>query len=106
MRSKLTRPERQWLRGVANSWRQRRRAQAIVVLGGKCVGCGCKSRLEFDHIDPAKKALPSNRLLTAAADKFWGEIAKCQLLCHRCHTRKIRREGEHAFRREHTLAYA
>jgi len=34
----------------------RRRREAIKKLGGRCVLCGSKKNLEFDHRDPKKKS--------------------------------------------------
>lgn len=73
---------------AVNCARKNRRAAAVKLLGGKCVVCGSRSRLEFDHIDRSTKRLPSNYLATASAAKFWAEIRKCQLLCRHCHLAK------------------
>jgi 5-methylcytosine-specific restriction endonuclease McrA len=84
-----------YIREYLKVWRKARRLEAIAYLGGECVHCGRKRDLEFDHVDPRTKALPSNRLMTASKAAFWAEIRKCQLLCKRCHIRKSQAEGDY-----------
>lgn len=66
----------------------KRRAESIETLGGKCFLCGSTNRLELDHIDPATKAFPIAKLWSLSKAKYEAELAKCQLLCRECHTRK------------------
>lgn len=103
---KLTTAERVYIRNYKRRWAAKRRALAVEALGGKCAHCSSTRRLEFDHIDPATKTVPSDRLRAARADVFWKEITKCQLLCHRCHIRKSRSEGDYSYSRTRPLAYA
>lgn len=64
-----------------------RRRNAIQQLGGKCVLCGSKKRLEFDHKDPKSKSFSIwGRSVSRA--KFDSELKKCQLLCAKCHLLK------------------
>lgn len=63
----------------------KRRADAILQLGGKCNHCGLTENLNFDHIDAATKEFDIGQLLTAKKSKLPAELAKCQLLCTSCH---------------------
>lgn len=80
-----------WRKRDYNSWRKAHRIErkkwARSYLGGKCVQCGSKDNLEFDHIDPKTKLfnICSSDL---SKDKLRDELAKCQLLCKRCHLKK------------------
>jgi AraC-like DNA-binding protein len=65
--------------------RNLRRAQAIKVLGGKCVECGAMTDLEFHHLDPDLKVRAISYMLAYTDTKFWAEVEKCVLLCHDCH---------------------
>ena len=47
--------------------------------------CGETDNLEFDHEDPLTR---SYTLMNAPKDKFEEELAKIQLLCFVCHTKK------------------
>lgn len=68
---------------------ERRRLEYIAQLGGCCVKCGSKDRLEFDHIDPSTKSFGvSDRMAGMAKDRLDAEVAKCQLLCIGCHFEK------------------
>lgn len=56
----------------------------------KCQLCGydkCKAALDFHHIDPSQKefAIRGISRKTIHLDKMKTEIAKCILLCARCH---------------------
>ena len=60
-------------------------------LGGKCVKCGVKERLQFDHIHPKNKSFEiTKRLLMGDRKKFEEELSKCQLLCYDCHLEKTK----------------
>jgi 5-methylcytosine-specific restriction endonuclease McrA len=73
---------------------QERRAACIHKLGGKCVRCGGKTKLEFDHIDPKSKAFDVGKLLASVAlAKLETELTKCQLLCREHHHEKTLREN-------------
>lgn len=65
-----------------------RRAEAAKQLGGKCVRCGCKEDLQFDHIDPATKSFPIAKMWSINKKDFQAEVLKCQLLCQPCHNQK------------------
>ncbi len=66
----------------------KRRKDAIEKLGGKCVKCGSTENLEFDHIDRGLKTASIGKIWTYKVERFWEEIAKCQLLCKSCHEDK------------------
>lgn len=67
----------------------RRRSEAILSLGGKCVTCGQTEDLEFDHINPLDKTYNVARILTGGSEqKVQAELQKCQLLCKKCHDEK------------------
>lgn len=65
----------------------RRRKSAIKQLGGECVRCGSKKKLEFDHRDPKSKSF-SIWSRGVSESRLVLEIAKCQLLCAKCHLLK------------------
>jgi 5-methylcytosine-specific restriction endonuclease McrA len=69
---------------------ERRRLAAVDKLGGKCVNCGDRDELEFDHIDPATKLYSIARASSFSQSRFDAEVAKCQLLCRECHQEKHR----------------
>jgi hypothetical protein len=51
-----------------------------------CARCGSPEQLELDHVDPLVKI--SHRIWSWAKVKRDAELAKCQPLCHDCHTIK------------------
>lgn len=77
---------------------QRRRRKMLRELvratkGNTCHDCGRKcepTKLSFHHRDPATKRFMISR--GAARGMSWGalltEIAQCDPLCHRCHSRR------------------
>lgn len=70
----------------------RRHAQAIVILGGKCVKCGATEDLQIDHVDPATKEIELSKLWGVSEERWKRELAKCQLLCRPCHKTKTSSE--------------
>ena len=75
-------------RHAAEVKRIERRGVAKYILGGKCVSCGSKKRLEFDHIDPATKLFNISECHAKSWESFMDEVGKCQLLCRWCHVEK------------------
>jgi hypothetical protein len=73
---------------MANRYNQRR-THYIMKMGGKCVTCGSEHGLEFDHIDPDSKSFDiGKRMAGMAIPRLEAELAKCQLLCEKCHADK------------------
>ena len=72
--------------------RHARRKLLIEMLGGKCVRCGATERLHFDHINPLEKSFDIGRSLDNSMYKLEPELAKCQLLCPKCHLDKTFKE--------------
>lgn len=68
---------------------------AIRFLGGKCVRCPSRDRLEMDHIDPSTKYKRISQLANYKEETFWEEVKKCQLLCKDCHRKKSREDAKH-----------
>lgn len=70
----------------------RRRADALVQLGGRCK-CGSTTDLQFDHINPATKLHNLTTMFSKSSQtQIDEELAKCQLLCKECHEAKSRAE--------------
>ena len=55
--------------------------------GKCCVWCGSTKKLEIDHIDPLSKGGRSSCWLWSA-EKRQAELAKCRVLCWRCHHKR------------------
>lgn len=66
-------------------WRQRRRDEWLRE-HGPCVNCGSSEHLEVDHIVGADKV--DHRLWSWTQARREAELAKCQVLCRRCHLAK------------------
>jgi hypothetical protein len=66
----------------------------IEKLGGRCVECGCTQSLEFDHIDPSTKSFNIAAGYTKPKEVLLKEVAKCQLLCNKCHIEKSKRDAK------------
>lgn len=74
----------------AVSLKQRRRSEWIAN-NGPC-SCGSTDRLEVDHIDPTQKAISISDVWTRCAEVREAELAKCQVLCYKCHKAKTKRD--------------
>lgn len=66
----------------------RRRAYFVDKLGGRCVKCGDRWNLHFDHIDPGTKEFVISDGMFFSLERLREEVAKCQLLCWQCHLGK------------------
>lgn len=81
--------DRNYHRQYSKNYYHKRRNELIQKLGGKCVVCGSTENLEFDHIDATTKEYNiSEKLLSYSINSLLPELEKCQLLCHKCHSRK------------------
>lgn len=69
------------------------RQEMLDELGGQCVKCGSKERLEIDHKDPNSKVI---ELTDSHSEQLYKEeLVKCQLLCRKCHEDKSIKEKGH-----------
>lgn len=65
---------------------------------GPCANCGSTNNLEIDHVDKNSKDPRLRRRRSLSSIWSWSEenrateLAKCQVLCHDCHTEKSYRE--------------
>ena len=71
-------------------WRRKTKERLVKSRGGKCERCGYDKPIyavyEFHHTDPSKKEFSvSRRGRTCSVAKMQAEVAKCLLLCARCH---------------------
>ncbi len=61
--------------------------QAIKIEKG-CTDCGWRGHgeaLDFDHLDPKEKKSMVSRIKTLSLESLMAEIAKCEVVCSRCH---------------------
>lgn len=73
----------------------RRRSEWIQRLGGICVSCSTNKNLEFDHVDAKDKSFDVAKAFSGWAEsRIESEMAKCQLLCSRCHLSKSYTVGD------------
>jgi hypothetical protein len=73
---------------------RRLRKELLSQLGGKCAAPGCASvlDLQIDHIDRATKSFNLSDHWGKPRAAIQAELAKCQLLCRACHTKKTNSE--------------
>lgn len=62
-------------------------AMARYLLGGKCFNCGAEGPdLQLHHTEPGMKDFTPASGTNYGREEFLGEVAKCILLCPKCHT--------------------
>lgn len=66
-----------YLQGLRRAWLEAH---------GPCAKCGSLEDLEVDHVDEAGKV--SHRVWSWSRERREAELAKCQVLCSRCHREK------------------
>jgi 5-methylcytosine-specific restriction endonuclease McrA len=79
---------RHYNRNRYHRWRE----DMITELGGKCIKCGSKENLQFDHINPDSKKFGIGHIWSLSKERQYEEIRKCQLLCSKCHRLKTNKE--------------
>lgn len=85
--------DRKYHREYSQKYYHKRKKILTKMLGGKCVKCNSKKKLQFDHIDPSTKSFKLGKLLNHKWSDILEEIKKCQILCFDCHINKSREEG-------------
>jgi hypothetical protein len=72
--------------------RHKKRVEAILKKGGKCLHCGIEYNtknsaiFDFHHIEPETKFRSGGfDMATLTKEKYFDEIDKCVLLCANCH---------------------
>lgn len=68
----------------------RQRKAEWLAANGPCRHCGSTENLEVDHIDPAQKV--SHYVWSWRLERRQIELAKCQVLCRKCHRIKSNAE--------------
>jgi hypothetical protein len=81
--------------------REQRRQKFKDLLGGRCIICGSKKNLQFDHKDPKKKEFRISLMIDSPEQKLLNELKKCQLLCARCHHKKTLEKQEFGIESSH-----
>lgn len=73
----------------------RKRRDAWIAEHGPCTVCASTENLEVDHVNPAEKVLTPAKVwsLSPANPVRIAELAKCQVLCAKCHAAKTSAEN-------------
>ncbi len=66
-------------------WLRRRRAEWLTE-HGPCRDCGSDKHLEVHHLDPSQKV--SHRIWSWSKERREAELAKCIVLCRKCHNQE------------------
>lgn len=85
----------EYMREYMRNRRKERRKKFIALLGGKCISCGKKENLQFDHVNPKFKKFDLNDIKDSKETKILKELKKCVLLCPECHLKKTKENKEH-----------
>ena len=81
--------------------REARRKKFKDLLGGRCIICGSKKNLQFDHKDPKKKEFRISLMIDSPEQRLLNELKKCQLLCAKCHHKKTLDKQEFGIESSH-----
>lgn len=74
-----------------SEWLKRRR-DLWIEKNGPCKSCGSLENLQIDHIDPTEKKYHPSRLWSRRKEVRDKELAKCQVLCKSCHSKKTKKD--------------
>lgn len=84
-----------------NEWLKNRRLKWLVE-NGPCIRCGSAEDLQVDHIDAGAKV--THRVWSWSNARRAAELAKCQVLCRSCHSRKTAESYEVSYGECHVRA--
>lgn len=80
---------------------ERRRERRAAYLADKCCNyCLSTENLEIDHIDPSTKV--ASEVWTWSEERRNAELAKCQVLCERCHMVKTKIDMQYAMKHDYS----
>ena len=74
-------------REYQRNWVAKRKSEWFLN-NGPCVKCASWADLELDHIDPDTKV--TNSIWSWSEKRREEELAKCQILCSKCHKKKTK----------------
>jgi hypothetical protein len=72
--------------------RKTRRDEAIAKRGGCCIKCGSTVNLEFHHRNRDEKEVSISHIWLGSEKNREKELAKCDLLCTKCHDLETAKE--------------
>jgi hypothetical protein len=78
--------------GISHVEEYKRRHAQWLADNGPCKKCGSAEFLDIDHIDPKTKKHNPQDIWHFSEKKRAKELAKCQVLCLKCHREKSRLE--------------
>lgn len=79
------------MREYQRRWLSERRREWLAE-NGPCVRCGSSENLQVDHIKPGTKV--DHKVWSWSEARRKKELAKCQVLCRKCHIKKSMECGE------------
>jgi hypothetical protein len=99
-----TRPDR-YTKSVRRAYQlayySKRKSILVKLLGSKCVDCGSRKNLEFDHRrQDTKIAAVSTMILSKSFQSTKLEAFKCDLRCRTCHSARTKRLGHVMYKRK------
>jgi hypothetical protein len=93
----ITEARREYLKNYQRRWVNKRR-QNWINENGPCKSCDSNKELEVDHKNPFDKTYEPSSIWSLCKEKRDIELAKCQVLCQKCHAKKSALERRHVFR--------
>lgn len=84
MGKRITQERKEYLRNYQRNWMRDRRGSYFK--DKCCEECGSTEKLELHHIDPSNKF--THKIWSYREDIREKEIAKCSVLCQRCHLKE------------------
>ena len=79
---------KEYMRNYMRNRYHSRRQRLLKELGGKCVSCGSRKDLQFDHKNKKKKTMRMADVHSVSDARLKEELKNIQLLCRKCHHEK------------------